>query len=395
MQKTFFVVTPYGDAHSEDKQEQTIHALISGLRANILDVAVKKCRSQGFDVKIEFGSDTARGDTIWEKIGTQMSHSHGVIGILATDKPNTGIEIGLAFGLWYTPILLRFKDYPVPSDLAGHEIPTFTRAQALGEADATEVVDWLVGRLMTTPVRQDKKTPPYLPPTTSSDGRVRTYDRFSKAIDVDEWSDMLWSADSEIIIASPKMAAINKVPFNDRKNKHADPAQDTTTLKTLLTTKVINDFVNVSIILPDPDSVHYRDLKRPLDDKEEALEEYKESLELSKKRWFTVLQTIEIERQMRAQKNEPDIGRFEIILTSELYFPHRLTMTEKRMLLTLRFYKEQFNSRFCVDAGPQSEFDAFETPIYELIRQDIAAIREGDGPRSRAAFENWRDRKAS
>lgn len=395
MLKTFFVITPYGDAHSDNKEEMAIHALVSGLRTNILEAAAEKCRNQGFNLKIEFGNDQAKGDTIWEKIGTQLSQSHGVIGILASDKPNSCIEIGLAFGLWYTPILLRFKDYTVPSDLAGHEIPTFTRAQALGEADASDVVDWLVDRLMTTPVRHDKKTPPYLPSTTSSDGRVRTYDRFSKAIDVDEWSDMLWAAESEIIIASPKMTAINKVPFKDRIDESSGASRDTTTLKQLLTTKIINDGVNVTIILPDPDSVHYRDLKRPLDDKNEALEEYKESLELSKKRWFTVLHTIENQRQERALANEPDIGRFEVILTSELYFPHRLTMTEKRMLLTLRFYKEQFNSRFCVDAGPQSEFDTIETPIYELIRQDIAAVREGDGPKSRTMFDTWRDRRAS
>lgn len=390
MQKTFFVITPYGNEHG-DPAEKEVFALVQGVRQNILNKAVERCRAQEFDVVAEFGSDTAHGENIWERIGTQISEAHGVIGVLASDKPNSFIEIGLAYGMWYTPILLRYDKYDVPSDIAGDQIPVFTKEQAVGQADATKLIDYLFDRMMNTPVRHDRNTPDYLPPTSSSDGRVRTYDRFSKAIEVEDWSDMLWEAESSIVIASPKMDKITGQPFLDRPNPSGKAPREGTTLRDLLTKKIVEDGVNVTLIMPHPDSVSLRDLKRPLDDEESALDDYRESLAKSKRRWFTFRKGIETVRQERKLEEQTDIGRFTLVLTRNVFFPHRLTMTEKRMLLTLRFYKEFLNSRFCIDAGPHPTVDQYETAVYELIRQDIAEILKEDGTVSDDEFEEWRN----
>ncbi|MDJ0630066.1 MAG: hypothetical protein QNJ44_17550 [Rhodobacter sp.] len=375
--RTFFVATPYGNESGEPEDRAT-YDLITGLRTNIIEAAVARCRAQGYDIEAVFGSDRVSGDNIWDKIGNDLSAAHGVIGVIASDKPNTYIEIGLAFGLWYTPILLHFVDHDMPSDLKGTEVGEFTRGQALGTEDASAVVDWLAIRMLSDPPRHNRAVPGYLPDTTSATGRVRTYDRFSKAIDSIEWSDTLWNAEREIILAGPKLFKLHGQSWSGRPGPDGARADASVTLGDILIEKAVKDGVDITVVMPHPDAVSERDLKRPVD--EDSLDDFRIDLRRSRKRWATIEDSIaRLRATDPAEDRERPIGKLRVVQTRHCHFPHRLTMTDKRMLLTLRFYREDVNSRFCIDAGPQYAEDAFVAPIFDLIRSDIDVILDEDG----------------
>lgn len=392
--KRFFILTPYGNQTGTDEDKAT-HDLVTGLRKNIIDKAVDRLRERyEFDVVAEFGSDTAQGGNIWVKIGEQMSRAHGVIAVVATSKPNTFIELGLAYGLWFNPIILHFEDFDMPSDINGEEVRPFTRSQALGDEDASDVVDWLEARMLDTPVRADRITPSYLPSTTSSDGKLRTYDRFSKAVSPAEWSNVLWEAEREIILAAPKLLKLRghgwltRPTLNEFGDVVPEPPQEATTLTELLGEKVALDGVNLTILLPHRSNQDERDLKRPMD--EDALADHKAALHSSRNKWFTFKLAIDEARQRAREEEEPNnIGQVRVILLKTMRFPYRMTMTDKRLLLTLRFYREQFDSRFCIDARPQSFSDQFETPLFPLLRQDVQAIIDADEYASEVEYQDW------
>lgn len=379
-QKTFFIATPYGDK-AGSQEDQAIHALTTGLRTNVIDAAIERCRSLEYDISAFLSSDKATGKNIWEKVGIELSSADGVIGVIAGDKPSTFIEIGLAFGLWYTPILLHFVEYDLPADLEGSEVGKFTRAQALGIEDASAVIDWLVLRMINEPPRYNRDVPAYLPDTTSSSGRVRTYDRFSKAIDAPQWSDMLWDAEREIVLAGPKLYKLFGQVWSGRPDADGYRAEPSITFEQLLVEKCVKDSVDIIAVMPHPAMVTERDLKRPLS--EDSLEDFKVDLERGWRKWNTAAKMIAKGAEAFPEANQKArIGRVQLVRTQKSHFPHRLTMTDKRMLLTLRFYGEDINSRFCIDAGPQFAADAYVAPIYTLIRSDIDLIvrENGDDP---------------
>ena len=290
--------------------------------------------------------------------------------------------------MWHTPILLRLADFPLPSDLEGLERRDFTEDQAHGKADASELIAWLAQRMANTPSKANLPTPKYLPKTTSSDGQVRTYNRFN-TISPSEWSNMLWDAEREIIFAAPKLYKLWRFPWTDRPSSDSAVSIDQVEIsfERLLTEKIIADRVNVTAIMPDPNSIDDAYLKRPVDS--ESFDEFLSDLSKARRRWYTLRQGIE--NRLAAQGDGPEVaGRIEIITLWNMRFPNRLTMTEKRMFLTLRFYQERFNTRFSIDAAPSSGVSDEDTPIFHLMRRDIELILEENRKRSEEDYREWK-----
>ena len=386
----FFVVTPFGN-QTGDPEERATYDLVEGVRANIIQRAVHQCRLQGFAVSAEDGRADATGDHIWEKIAKRISTAAGVIGVIATTKPNTYIELGLAFGMWRRPILLRLSEQPMPTDLEGLERGDFTRAQALGQEDATAVVEWLARRMLQSPSRSGLVTPSYLPLTTAAEGQIRTYNRFSRAISFPEWSNTLWRAENEIILAGPKLGKIlnNKWfsrPDRDMPDTHLGASQTQMPLFDLLGERVLVDGVDVTILLPDMDRVDETDLKRPL--QFEALEQHLEALSRSRRSWFTFRRSVDEGRRER-NLSERQTGKVHVVTMTSTRFPYRLTMTDKRMFLTMRFHSESVNTGFTIDATPSSQVSQEEPSLFHVVRREIDLIIQESQKGSEAAYQSW------
>jgi hypothetical protein len=154
----------------------------------------------------------------------------------------------------------------------------------------------------------------------------------------------------------------------------------------LLTERVLVDGIDVTILLPDMERVDEADLKRPL--QFEALEQHVEALSRSRRAWFTFRSAIDRARRER-NLSEERTGKVQVVTMTSTRFPYRLTMTDKRMFLTMRFHSESVNTGFAIDATPSSQVSPEEPPLFHVVRREIDLIVEESRRASEAAYQGW------
>lgn len=419
MVKKFFLITPYGRRKSggmgsdpspssakSDKiwrtlsswflksdSDEEIHRLVLGLKGNILDAAVSECARQGEVMEVYDGRQNVQPDAIWRTITEDISGAHGVIGVVANSKPNTFIEIGFAMGLWIKPILLKLDTVDMPSDLNNIKFVEFSKEQALGRADAKDAIADLVELLQKTKPQPEREQPAYLPVSTSSAGQIKTYNRFSDAIKPPEWSSVLWSAEREIILAAPKALGLFNNEWlswkRDKKNPDV-PLPRQVDLEEILFERVVYDGVNLTVLCQDPEKIGPDDQTFRRDGTAKLSVEAMRSRTIEAlNKLYTLKWLIEEASKIRGSEDVMP-GEVRIVQIKDLRFPHRVTMTDRRLLMTIRLHSELWNTRFSIDAeaiaGP---VDYERTPIYHLIRGELEMIINTNQAHSESKYDEW------
>jgi hypothetical protein len=380
---TCFVITPYGDPNGAPEQKllaQNITALIE----NIIRPVGDYCESKGFSVRMEIGFDERQEADLWGKIGRRIEAAETVLAVIASEGPNTYLELGLAYGLWMRPILLRYGGWDLPSDISSLERIEVSYDQAHGRngADPRPVIENIGGRLISIIETGRRKPPELFDRRMTSYGIIRTMSRFN-TISNAEWSAMLNDATDHIILVLPKGLTV-------RKQKFEDPVGLPETLEELLTRQALYEGVDVTIITNHPDMITSEYLKRTGDT---DIGEFRAMLNQSFTRWNTVRLAIDNKARESKQANpealERTPGRFRYIQAAGTQLPYRISLTESRMLLTLRFTEESYNSHHCMDVAilPASRDD--NPPLIRLIQDDIKRIIDMNEARAEQEYLDW------
>ncbi|MEQ8737347.1 MAG: hypothetical protein RID59_02130, partial [Hoeflea sp.] len=340
--KTCFVITPYGDPDGTP-QQQVLAQNISALIENIIRPVGDYCASKGFDVRMEIGFDEKQDSDLWGKIGRRIEAAETVLAVIASEGPNAYLELGLAYGLWMRPILLCYGGWELPSDISSLEYVQVSYDQAFGRngANPQPVIENIGERLISVIETGRRRPPDLFDKRMTSYGLIRTMSRFN-AISNTEWSAMLNDAAEHIVLVLPKARTVLKQKFQA-------PDGEPESLTSLLTRQVVYDGVDVTIVTNHPDMVTPEYLKRTGDT---DINEFRDDLKRSFVRWNTV--RLAIENQLRTMDRtglEKAPGKFRFIQAAGNQLPYRITLTESRMLLTLRFTEESYNSHHCMDAA--------------------------------------------
>lgn len=378
--KTCFVITPYGDPEGTDEQKE--HAkVIDGLIENVLRPVERVCLEAGLAIQIVEGRDRKQEKGIWNKIGSDIESAETVIAVIYTSSPNAYLELGLAYGLWMSPILIVLDGAEKPSDLKDIEHVAVSRAEALREdgADPTPKSKEIAERIVGINRRGRRSKPDFLPETTTSYGSIRTYDRFSKAIEMSDWSHMMNEAEKHLVLVLPKGMKIRTRKFSDR---HGAPAH----IDEIITEKVLGDGVDVTVVTNHPDRISDQYLKM---EGYASIDDFRDELARSFRAWNTLREGIEEQQRLAERRGFKPSGSFRLIRSEQRQLPFRATLTERRLLLTMRFSQEPLDSHHCIDAPARSAEDDYDIPVYQLVSQEIDRLVRNNVEQSERDFEEW------
>lgn len=380
---TCFVITPYGDPDGTPEQ-RLLAQNISALIENIIRPVGDYCASKDFDVRMEIGYDERQDADLWGKIGRRIEAAETVLAVIASEGPNTYLELGLAYGLWMRPILLCYGGWDLPSDINNLEYIQVSHDQAFGRngADPRPVIENIGERLISIIETGRRKPPDLFDQRMTSYGTIRTMSRFNTITNA-EWSAILNGATDHIILVLPKGLTL-------RKQKFEDPVGLPETIDELLTRQALYEGVDVTVVTNHPGMITPEYLKRTGDT---DIDEFRDLLNRSFIRWNTVRLAIDNKTRELRQENpkalEKAPGKFRYIQAAGTQLPYRITLTESRLLLTLRFIEESYNSHHCLDAAivPSSHDD--NQPLIRLIQADIARTIAMNEDRAEQEYLDW------
>lgn len=373
---TCFVVCPFGDPKGTAKQRRLYQERMD-LQKTIFARVATICDARGYPISIEDGDTGLPQGVIQEDTARRIDQADIVV-LVATsaEKPNTWIELGWAQGFWQDPIFLVRKGFALPSDVVGTIYEAFSAADISGEneAAADALAQRVAERIVYKLAVPERKWPfQYLErSTTLAIGKVRVYERFSKAVTFERWSSTIQAAEKEIFVASPRMhdmvdrgAAFTWIDAAGKPQK--------VTFDRLLFRKALEG-VQVTILMQSPESytIDHMVGAGTLSD-----EKLRESVEESYAFWANVITEYRQSRQSREATRETSAALsiedgFRVIPLQRRLLPFRVTLTEKQAFTTLRFYSEPVNSGLCIESRPaRRKLDEFDRPFYEQIRAEL------------------------
>lgn len=388
-----FVVCPFGDPKGTPKQRR-LHAERMDLRRTTFARVAEICAARGYPISIEDGDTGLPQGVIQEDTARRIDQADVVI-LVATsaEKPNTWIELGWAQGFWQDPIFLVRKGFSLPSDVIGTIYEAFSTADISGEnaAAADALAQRVAERIVYKLAVPERKWPfQFLEKsTTLAVGKVRVYERFSKAVTFERWSSTIQAAEKEIFVASPRMrdmvdrgAAFTWLDSAGRSQK--------VTFDRLLFLKALEG-VQVTILMQSPGSytIDHMVGGGTLSD-----EKLRESVEESYAFWAKVMTEYRQSQQSREATRETSAALsiedgFRVIPIQRRLLPFRVTLTEKQAFTTLRFYSESVNSGLCIESRPaRRKVDEFDRPFYEQIRAELEFLVDEN---RKAAEDTYQD----
>jgi hypothetical protein len=389
-----FVICPFGNKNGSE-EEKRIHHERLGLKKEIFSRAVALCSDNGWKIDIEDGeADQADPDISDEeilKITAQRIDEADVIILVATtsEKPNTWIELGWADGFWQEPIFLKRDTFTLPTDVNNKRCLEFTTDILNGEdkEGAKTLSERLASKIekkLASPQRTKRFH--HMPETTLAVGQFRFYNRFSNAFSFEDWFKVLIDAKEEIVIASPRMWEMLKMQFTWIG---VDGRTQNNKLSVFLVYKALEEQVKVTLLFQHPDNYSVDHMRR---DETTPQNLVREELINSYRYWADY-----VTRYRTARGFSEDSGKeyrhnvedaFRVIQIRQRYLPYRVTLTEKRAIVTLRFYTESVNSGMCIDAKPSSlNYDNFNRPFYEQIREELDFLAEENAAASEIAYQ--------
>jgi hypothetical protein len=109
--------------------------------------------------------------------------------------------------------------------------------------------------------------------------------------------------------------------------------------------------------------------------------------------WAQVRKTYENAR-LRHQANPSDDfvegGGFRVVQMRQRYLPFRATLTEKRVLFTLRFYTEAINSGICMVATNGGEAgDPYNKSVYRQVHEELQFLIGENLEASEQHYQDW------
>ena len=257
---------------------------------------------------------------------------------------------------------------------------------AAGAADIAERLAKRIMKKLAAPQRVKRFR--HMPETTLAVGNFRFYNRFSNAFSFDDWFKVLAAAKEEIVIASPRMWEMLKMNFTW---VGIDGRSQTNKLSFFLLYKALEEQVKIRLLMQHPDNYSLGHMRR---DEITSPAAVREELVTSYLYWADFITRYRTSRQLAesagAQFASPMEDAFRVIQVRHRYMPYRVSLTEKRAIVTLRFYTESVNSGMCIDARPSSiHYDIYNRPFYEQIREELDFLTDENAESSEVAYQNY------
>lgn len=372
------------------------------LQTVVFPLTEEICRRQGVDVEIRDGEAGAPGREIREDTARRIDQADAVIVVATTaQKPNSWIEFGWADGFWHEPILLVRTGFDLPSDIVSTISVFFTPSQITGVNEtATRRLAERLATHVVHKVRSDRKAPrfPHLQKrSTNALGSLRIYNRFSNAFTFDQWSQVIEGATSEIIIASPRMIDMVERSFS---RTSASGERRPTPFAQLLLGLALEKRLRVTLVMQHPDNYSVDHMLR---DTQEETGRLRAALQDSYDYWAQVVLAYRQSRQARQRDPSTVDGDgydvsieegFRVVQLHRRYLPYRVTMTDRRAIVTLRFYTEAVNSGLCIECSPsEQEHIDFDRPFYEQVREELQFLIEENRQHIEPAFQDFLRRR--
>ncbi|WP_137929177.1 TIR domain-containing protein [Mesorhizobium comanense] len=384
-----FVICPFGEEDGAGEKLRLFNER-SGLRKHVFPRVEAICRERGFPIEIADGERTATPDPA-VRAATQrgIDEADAVIVLLTEDNPNVYVEFGWAVGMWHHPIILYRKGYKLPIDIVDLLHLEYGDSHVSGaNKDAILVLADKLAKALVEKIVKSKTDVPFghWPQTTLARGRVKVYNRFSKAFTRLEWSEVFRSATSEIIVASTGMSKVNAQGFI-----WAEPGRPPVEmgLAQMLLLKA-HEGVKVTVVFYHESNVTDGHLKQW----DGGVEERQNRIRSSFRFWSTFRLAYESERQAAESKGDfsksKPGGGFEVIQLYGRHLPFRVTLTEQQAIVTVRFYTEVYNSGLCIVAKAADGLpDPDNMPVYNQVRRELDFLINESKERSEENYRNW------
>lgn len=351
-----FIITPYGNPKGDESEKQTSQ-LIENFISNIIRPTEERIKAEGLEWDMIVGRDRATEDGLWKRIGSEIATAETVIAVIASEKPNTYLELGLAYGLWLRPILIQLGGFAKPTDLEGMTWVHISAEEANNpsSSSAPERIDELVRLLNQISEEGRRRAPEMLDKRTTSYGLHSTFSRFN-AIPISDWANMISEAQEFVSIVLPKGLKVRGRSFGATGDEEQ-------VLTGMIRRKTLEDGVPFTLIINHPSNITPAYLK-PIGDIE--VHEFQKKLVESFEKWSR------LEKEVLQTS-----GRrlFRVVQARGIQLQYRATITERRLLLTPRFISEQFDSHHTIDAP--SILGTEDSPsVYEMYRSEIERLSE-------------------
>lgn len=394
-----FLICPFGDP-DRGEEEARLYWELDGIKKHILARAEQLCAEAGYPVEIADGRrKLAPGEplpksgldwTILEATQRGIDEADAIIMLMNASKPNAYLELGWAQALWQGPIILARKDYAPPSDINNVLVVQYTAEDAVGaDAAAVEQVAKNLAHSLTVRFRAGRTNVPFphWSKSTLARGSVDLHNRFSFGVTPEEWSDIIQSAKSEIIFASTGMSQIRKQEFY-WKPANGGPRKSMS-LPDLLLLKA-SEGVKVTVLMYHQSNVTPAHLKRL---EASSLKVVQAEIETAFEGWAQARQTYENARMRHRTKPSGDFvegGDFRVVQMQQRYLPFRATLTESKVIYTLRFYTEAINSGICMIASNGGEGgDPRNKSVYQQVREELLFLIGENLDASEARYQAW------
>ncbi len=395
---TCFVVCPFGDPRGTAKQ-RLLYKERMDLRRTVFSRVEAICEARGYPISFEDGDTGLPQGVIQEDTARRIDQADVVVLVAtAAEKPNTWIELGWAQGFWQDPIFLVRKGFSLPSDVVGAIYEPFSLADISGDSEvaADALAQRIAERIVYKLAVPERKWPfQYLErSTTLALGKVRVYERFSKAVTFERWSSTIQAAEKMIFVASPRMrdmvdrgAAFTWVDTSGKSQK--------VTFDRLLFRKALEG-VQVTILMQ---SHHSYPINHMVSSGVLSHEELTETVTQSYAFWANVMTEYRQSRQSRESTRGSSEALsiedgFRVIPMRGRLLPFRVTLTEKQAFATLRFYSEPVNSGLCIESRPaRRQLQEFDKPFYERIRAELELLVDENRQAAEGTYQNFLEQR--
>lgn len=379
-----FVISPIGTADSPQRAEADL------VRDHVIRPALADLeRLSGHAFVAPRGDERVVAGDYLQDLVSQIRDADFVIAVLFNHNPNVMYEIGIAHAAGHNVIILKSSQLDLPSDLPLHKVVEYrgevvhtnnyrnywkalSGPAARVRRTAVEPLTLAAAELSTmikNAVSEERSDPP-LGKHNALFGKSSIYNRFNE-ISMEEWSEIFLDAEEEIWLAGVSLWPLirDRRAFKEVNDQGEFVSGD---LVNLLT-GALADGVDVNLVMMDENNPALAHLLTAEIESRDfgghgALAKVKDEISESYAFWSSKgVEMAQVARERPSAERAP--GRFRVVKVHAGLVQARVTLTEKRAVITPYRYVFSYNSGPCISANKGSL-------MHEETRRDLAFLRK-------------------
>ncbi|WP_372424119.1 hypothetical protein [Salinarimonas chemoclinalis] len=371
MQQRAFIISPIGKPNSPQRR------LADWVRAQIIGPACQIATGGALGLEAIRSDEDQLTGPIMESVIASILNDRVVFAVLAYDRPNVYYELALAKAAGRKVIILRWSKEKTHFDVQGYRMIEFAydpRKEEPSPADPSlvETVAGFVRNVMQTESHQSTAFGRY-DPLARNHRQFRFYERFKDlavkkrpGAEVELYTDFFTEAQDSLTLSGMTLQHFTSYNF-----EYDTSDGQTLCFPDLVAYLTLVKGVNVRAVLLHPENpaipAMIADTSRKRHEAE--VKQVRAQCAQSLDSWRTIAEDIS---RANAYADAPRKGTVEVVALENSTLNYRLTLSEKRMLLTPYFHQLRFNSE-----APCVEVQA-GTPFYEAVRQDLETVIASD-----------------